>query len=286
MLWRFSLHIVLHSLEHTFFDSIPMLPILYLTYLCMELIEHRAGRKMQLFLAKAHRTGPLLGSLLGIIPQCGFSGAISSLYVGGVVTLGTLLAVFLSTSDEMLPIMISSGVNRSLIFQILAAKFCFGLLAGFVIDILFPKKTKHIHDLCEQEHCSCEKHNIWIASAIHSLQIYLIIFLVMFLLELIFELGGANILSSLLPNIPVVSELIAALIGLIPSCSSSVLLTQLYLEGELLHIGPLMSGLFANAGIGLLVLLRLNKNKKENLMILLLLYVISVICGLITGLLF
>ncbi len=277
------MHLFLHALEHSLIDTLKMLPILYISYLFMEFIEHRAGAKMDLAIAKVRRTGPLLGSFLGLIPQCGFSGAVSGLYAGGVATLGTLIAVFLSTSDEMLPLMISSGAPGKLILRILAAKFLCGLAAGFLIDAITRRRPKDIHELCEREHCSCERHNIWAASAIHCLQVGAIIFVVMLVLELIFEVGGEAVLTTILPNIPVVGELVAALIGLIPSCSSSVLLTQLYLAGGIIGIGPLMAGLFANAGVGLLVLFRLNKNKKENLSILLLLYLVSVICGLLTG---
>jgi len=278
------LHSLTHSLEHSLIDTLKMLPILYISYLLMEFLEHRAGTKMDTAIAKVHQAGPLLGSLLGLIPQCGFSGAVSGLYAGGVATLGTLIAVFLSTSDEMLPLMISSGAPATLIVRILAAKFLCGLAAGFLIDGLVRRRPKEIHELCERDHCSCERHNIWIASAIHCLQVGAIIFTVMLVLELLFEVGGEAVLSTILLDIPVVGELVAALIGLIPSCSSSVLLTQLYLEGGIIGIGPLMAGLFANAGVGLLVLFRLNKNKKENLSILLLTYFISVICGLLTDL--
>ena len=277
------MHLFIHSLEHSFIDTLKMLPILYISYLLMEFIEHRAGSRMDAALSKVHKTGPLWGALLGLIPQCGFSGAASGLYAGGIATLGTLLAVFLSTSDEMLPLLISSGAPASLIGRILVAKFIGALIVGFAVDAFVRRKPREIHELCAQERCSCERHNLWIASAIHCLQVGAIIFLVMFALEFIMELGGSEVLSRLLPSIPLLGELVAALIGLIPSCSSSVLLTQLYLNG-LIAVGPLLAGLFANAGIGLLVLFRLNKNKKENLSILLLLYFISVACGLLMGL--
>ena len=277
------MHLLLHALEHSLIDTLKMLPILYISYLLMEFLEHRAGTKMNAALTKVHKAGPLLGSLLGLLPQCGFSGAVSGFYVGGVATLGTLIAVFLSTSDEMLPLMISSGAPVALIVRILAAKFLCGLAAGFLIDAFFSRKPKEIHELCEQESCLCERHNIWVASAIHCLQVGAIIWIVMLVLELLFEAVGSDFISGLLPSVPVLGELMTALIGLIPSCSSSVLLTQLYLN-DVIALGPLMAGLFANAGVGLLVLFRLNKNKKENLSILLLVYVVSVICGLITGL--
>ena len=275
------MHFLIHALEHSVIDTLKMLPILYISYLFMEFIEHRAGAKMDSAIAKVHRAGPLLGALLGLIPQCGFSGAVSGLYAGGVATLGTLFAVFLSTSDEMLPLMLSSGAPGRLIFRILAAKFLCGLAAGLIIDAVVHRKPREIQELCERNHCSCEKHNIWVASAIHCLQVGAIIFVVMLTLELLFQVGGADILTTLLPDAPVAGELIAGLIGLIPSCSSSVLLTQLYLEGGIIGPGPLLAGLFANAGVGLLVLFRLNKNKKENLAILLLLYFVSVACGLL-----
>ena len=274
------MHLLIHSLEHSLIDTLKMLPILYISYLLMEFIEHRTGSRMDAVITKMHKTGPFWGALLGLLPQCGFSGAAAGLYAGGIATLGTLIAVFLSTSDEMLPLLLSSGAPIGLIGRILTVKFLCGLTAGLIIDVFVRRHTHEIHELCAQERCSCERHNLWVASAIHCLQVGAIIFIVMFALEIIMELGGSDILSRLLSAIPLLGELVAALIGLIPSCSSSVLLTQLYLSG-IITIGPLLAGLFANAGIGLLVLFRLNKNKKENLSILLLLYVISVLCGLL-----
>lgn len=285
--------VIIDVLCESAIDCLKMLPVLYLAYLLMEFIEHKAGPAMQRVIVRASHAGPLLGAALGIIPQCGFSGAISGLYAGHIATLGTLIAVFMSTSDEMLPLMISGGVPAGLIVRILAGKFLCGLAAGLLIDFVrsrrhpasSPADPHHIHDLCRRQHCACERRNLFLSAAIHCLQVLALIFVISCALGLLLELGGSDLLRRLLPDIPVISELIAGLIGLIPSCSASVLLTQLYLEGGLLSLGALMSGLFTNAGVGLLILFRLNPNKKENLRILLLLYACGVLAGLLLGLL-
>lgn len=273
----------LDILQDALLDCLKMLPVLYLAYLLMEFIEHHAGSKMSAAVTKVGRAGPLIGAALGVVPQCGFSGAIAGLYAGGVASLGTLIAVFLSTSDEMLPLLISSGARGGLIFEIVLIKFLCGLAAGFLIDLVHHRKSSaQIHDLCQREHCSCERHNIFVSAAIHCAQVLAVIFVLSVLLGLAFELGGREQLARLLPDIPVLRELVAALVGLIPSCSASVLLTELYLGG-VISAGPLISGLCVNAGAGLLVLLRLNQNKKENAKIIALLYVCGVISGLIAG---
>lgn len=271
-------------LLHSFIDCVKMLPVLYLSYLLMELLEHKTGSRMQTTVAKMGKAGPLIGSGLGLIPQCGFSGAVAGLYAGGIATLGTLIAVIIATSDEMLPIMLSGGVTVTVIATILIGKFVCGALCGFAVDLLSPKKThSEIHELCEQEGCACENHNIFVSSLIHCGKVLLVIFCVTFALELVFHLGGTETASSLIPNIPVVSELVTGLLGLIPSCSVSVLLTELYTE-NIISGSMLMAGLCTNGGIGLLVLFRLNKNLKENLKTVGIVYVCGVLSGLLIGL--
>ena len=270
----------------TLLDAVKMLPILYLAYLLMEVLEQHAGEKMNQSIAKVGKAGPLLGAALGIVPQCGFSGAIAGFYAGGIATLGTLIAVFMSTSDEMLPLMISEGVNAGLLFKILLCKFFAGVVFGYLTDIVFHGHTENrIEEICEQDHCDCEHHNVWVSAAIHCLKVMSLILLVTFLLNLAFELGGADVFANILPDIPVVSELIAGLVGLIPSCSASVLLTELYLNG-VIHTGALIAGLSANAGVGLLVLFRQHRHLSGNFKITGLLYACSVVSGILLGLLF
>lgn len=284
-MWDMILDCLLDSLK----DCAIMLPILFLAYLLMEFIESRAGEKLNRTVAKVGVAGPALGGLLGAVPQCGFSGAIAGFYAAGLVTLGTLLSVFLSTSDEMLPILISNRIAPGEIAKILLFKVIGGIIAGFIIDLVarIIKKqrvtdSEHIHDFCEQEHCECEE-NIWISALKHTVKVILLIFVVTFALNIIFEVWGAEFFRGIITNVPVLGEMLLALIGLIPNCSASVLITELYVEG-ILGAGQLISGLMANAGVGLLVLFRLNKKLKENLLIVVLLYVCAVVLGVVTSL--
>lgn len=284
-MWELLLDCLLDSLK----DCALMLPILFLAYLLMEFIEQRAGEKLNRIVAKVGVAGPALGGLLGAVPQCGFSGAIAGFYAAGIVTLGTLMSVFLSTSDEMLPILISSRIAPGEIAKILLFKVIGGIIAGFIIDgvLRLVKRQKvtdseHIHDFCEQEHCECEE-NIWISALKHTAKVIILIFIVTFVINFIFEKWGADFFRGIITNIPVLGEALMALIGLIPNCSASVLITELYVEG-VVSAGQLIAGLMANAGVGLLVLFRLNKKLKENLMIVVLLYLCAVILGVLTSL--
>lgn len=284
-MWDTILDCLLDSLK----DCALMLPILFLAYLLMEFIEQRAGEKINRVVAKVGVAGPALGGLLGAVPQCGFSGAIAGFYAAGIVTLGTLLSVFLSTSDEMLPILISSRVAPGEIVKILLFKVIGGILAGFLIDIVLrlirrQKATgsDHIHDFCEQENCDCEE-NIWISALKHTVKVIVLIFAVTLAINMMFEFWGEDFFRSIIVNVPVLGEALLALIGLIPNCAASVLITDLYVEG-VVSAGQMIAGLMANAGVGLLVLFRLNKKVKENLMIVALLYLCAVVLGTITSL--
>lgn len=279
------LHILEHTLLHTIEDSVKLLPFLFLTYLLMELLEHTTGGKVQNKIKNAGKVGPLWGGLLGIMPQCGFSAAASSLYAGRVITVGTLLAVFLSTSDEMLPIFISEAVAPATIVKILAAKVCIAIISGFLAELVyvnvFKKKEKDmdIHVVCEEEHCSCED-GVLKSALKHTLKIFVYILLITFILTLVIEMIGEDHLAVVFQNIPVVGEMIAALVGLIPNCASSVVITELYLSG-IIGAGAMMSGLLVNAGVGLLVLFRLNRNWKQNAGIMAALYGFGVVWGVI-----
>ncbi len=283
------IHILEHTLSHTIEDSVKLLPFLFLTYLFMELLEHTTGGKVQNKIKNAGKVGPLWGGLLGIMPQCGFSAAASSLYAGRVITVGTLLAVFLSTSDEMLPIFISEAVAPATIVKILAAKVCIAIISGFLAELVyvnvFKKKEKDmdIHVVCEEEHCSCED-GVLKSALKHTLKIFVYILLITFMLTFVIELIGEDHLAVVFQNIPVVGEMIAALVGLIPNCASSVVITELYLSG-IIGAGAMMSGLLVNAGVGLLVLFRLNRNWKQNAGIMAALYGFGVVWGVIIELL-
>ncbi len=269
----------------TVIDSVKLIPFLFLTYLVMEALEHSTGKKVQGVIRNAGKVGPLWGGLLGIVPQCGFSAAAASLYAGRVITVGTLVAIFLSTSDEMLPILLSESVSFGTIGRILATKVVIAIISGFVVEFIYvtllnkKEKDMDIHVVCEEEHCSCED-GILKSAVKHTLTIFFYIFLISLLLNIVIGMVGEDNLSMLFSNVPVVGELIAALIGLIPNCASSVVITQLYIEG-VIHSGAMMAGLLVNAGVGLLILYRLNRNWKENAAIISVLYGLGVFWGIV-----
>lgn len=274
--------IVLDSL----LDTVKLLPFLMLTYIAMEYLEHRAGAAATGLVRRAGKWGPVIGAAVGAVPQCGFSAAASSLYAGRVISLGTLLAIYLSTSDEMLPILISAHASPRLIARILGFKMAAGLTAGFCTDILFRGKREergHIHELCEHDRCGCEK-GILRSALLHTLQIATFILIINFCLNLLLEQVGVEALGRMVWNKPVVGQLLAGAMGLVPNCASSVAITQLYLEGAM-NFGAMISGLLSNTGVGLLILCRVNRHRGENLKIIVLLYGISVMGGLVAGLL-
>lgn len=288
------LHEILHMIEHTLEDTINLLPFLFLTYLLMEYIEHRMKEKTKLAIEHSGRFAPVLGGIIGIFPQCGFSAAASSLYAGRVITLGTLLAVFLSTSDEMLPVLLSEQVEMGIILKLVGIKAGIGILSGLLLDFLLKKRGKEkngqqeevhmdVEHLCQKGNCHCEK-GILKSALYHTFQVFFFILLISFILNIVIHTVGEDALAGLILNKPVLGQAIAGLVGLIPNCASSVVLTQLYLEG-VMSLGAMMSGLLAGAGVGLLVLFRVNDNLKENIRITALLYGIGVVSGILIELL-
>lgn len=279
------LDIILDTLS----DSIKLLPFLFLTYLAMEYLEHKTGEKLQNTIRKSGKWGPVAGSVLGAFPQCGFSAAASNLYAGRIITLGTLLSIYLSTSDEMLPVLISENAGIGMIMKVLGVKILIGMAAGLTIDIVIRHLSKNrdeelrIEHLCEQHHCHCEE-GILKSALHHTIEIFLYLMLISFVLNLLIGMIGEDFLAGLILNRPVIGELAAGLIGLIPNCAASVVITQLYLKG-VLSTGAMMSGLLSGAGVGILVLLRVNDKRKENVRIIGLLYVIGVLAGLLIELL-
>lgn len=270
-------------------DGLWSIPILFLAYLLMELLERSQRLNEGILHGYSRKAGPLLGGLLGVVPQCGISGAAATLFSTGSITVGTMLAVFFATSDEMLPVMLSAltentSVNVLSIVYILLAKAGLGILLGYLADLLLHRRLraqKDIHSFCEREHCSCgeEEGNVFVSALKHTLKIAVMLIAVNFALNLLFAFIGVEKLSGTILNRPVIGELIVALFGLIPNCSVSVVITQSYLSG-VLGVGGLFAGLLANAGIGLLVLVRTNKNHKENAIIIATLYGLSVLAGI------
>lgn len=270
------INVILDSL----IDSVKLLPFLFITYLVMEYLEHKAGDKMQAAIRSAGKGGPAIGAVLGIFPQCGFSAAASNLYAGRIITIGTLMAVFLSTSDEMLPIMISENVGAGMIVKVLAVKVIVAVVAGFTVDCVFRKRERElqIEHLCEQHHCHCE--NGILKSALHhTIEILAYVLFISLVLNLLIAWVGEDVLGNVILGRPIIGAVIAGLVGLIPNCAASVILTQLYLSG-VLSAGAMIAGLLSGAGVGLLVLFRVNDERKDNLRIVGLLYVIGVAAGI------
>lgn len=347
-------------------DTLSLAPFLLVTYLALETLEHVAGDRVNGAIKRAGAAGPVAGSLLGIVPQCGFSAMAATLYAGRVVTLGTLVAVFLSTSDEMLPLLLAEQVPVQTMAMLLASKALVALVTGFIVDAAIRGLRRnsrahaairrtvlgtaanpahvncahddhtggdiidevaeagvsadHIHELCERDHCGCdddegeherdhghshdhghagehEHHHghghdhghshegapvlSIIRSAIsHTVQVSVFIFLVTLILVAVLETFGESAIEQFLRGNETLAVLGSALVGLIPNCSASVVITQLYLEGAL-QLAPMLAGTLISAGVGYLVLFRTNRSARENAVFLVMMYVIGAGWGLI-----
>lgn len=282
---------MLEIIEETLIDTIKLIPFLCITYLIMEYIEHKMGEKSKNTIKKSGKFGPLIGSILGVFPQCGFSVSATNLYAGRVITLGTLIAVYLSTSDEMLPIFISEAVSPIIILKILGIKLIIGIIAGSIIDLVIKLINKNnennkinednqIGHICEEEHCHCDKKGVLKSSIYHTINISLFILIITFVINTVVYFIGEDFIASLLLDKPIIGPLISSLIGLIPNCASSVIITNMYLE-NIISLGSLISGLLTGAGVGLAILFNTNNNLKENLKIIFLLYIIGVFSGVL-----
>lgn len=265
----------------TLIDLLKIIPFLFIAFLIMEYFEHSLSKKKNVL--KNKKVGPIVGSLLGVIPQCGFSVMATNLFSSRVITIGTLIAIYLSTSDEMLPILITNKVSFKLIVIILLIKIIIGIIFGYIIDFFWKKKETKDFSICDDDHCHCEK-GIFKSSLIHTLKISSYILITTFLLNtLIYYLGEDTISKILLKN-NFFGPFLASLVGLIPNCSASIILTELYLS-KVITTGMLIGGLLTGSGIGLLVLFKVNKDKKENFFILISIYLIGVLVGIIFDLL-
>lgn len=264
----------------TLIDTLKLVPFLFIAFLLIELFEHKFSKKSIKVVESSGKYGPILGSILGIIPQCGFSVMATNLYVTRLITLGTLISIYLSTSDEMLPILISEKAEFSLIIKILLIKLFIGMLVGFIIDKIFKvKKEKKNYDICEEEHCHC-KESIIISSLKHTLNIVVFILLINFILNICFNYLGQDYLSKILLKDSFFGPFISSLIGLIPNCGASVMLTELYINNAI-NFGSLISGLLTGSGIAIMILFKTNKHFLENLKIVGILYIVGVLSGII-----
>ena len=274
----------------TVLDAIKIIPFLFFTYILMEYIEHQTSEKFKKAIKRSGKTGPVWGSILGAFPQCGFSTAASSLFSTRVITVGTLISIYLSTSDEMLPIFISEKVSPRIIIGTIGIKIVIGMIAGFIVDIflsnfiLTKKQIITIDKMCEADQCHCEK-SIFKSALKHTIQILLFIVVISFILNTVIYFVGEDALSNLILDKMIVGPVLAGIVGLIPNCAASVVITQLYLT-KIISFGAMMSGLLVGAGVGLLVLFRANRKRlKENIKIVVTLYFFGVIAGIILDLL-
>ncbi len=267
-------------IQDTLMDTIKLLPFLLLTFIIIEYIEHKINNKK--LITKSKKFGPFFGSVLGVIPQCGISASATNLYATRIISLGTLISVYLSTSDEMLPLLLANKTNTNIILKILGIKFLIGMISGFIIDLILRKKEQpKIKDLCEHDHCNCNHDHSIIKSAIkHTLKITLFIMIFSFIINIIFENFGESFLESLFMKNTIFSYFLSSLVGLIPNCGASILITELYINNTI-TLGAAISGLLTGAGIGLLILFKTNKNLKENLTIISIIYLIGIVSGII-----
>lgn len=270
-------------------ETLMLLPFLFATYLVLEAVEAHAGTALERFMERAKAVGPLAGALAGAVPQCGVSAAAASFYAGGVVTVGTLLAVLLSTSDELLPVLVSvPEASWTLVWKIVGIKVACAIVVGFTVNGILAfmrhlRREVHVHDLCEHSHCSCEEHKgIVVPALIHTAEIFLFIVIISGALELAMHFYGEDALDSLRLNTPFVGEALAGLLGMVPNCAVSVACAKLYLSGAM-SAGALMASSFTGSGLGLLVLFRTNRSLKENLGILATVYLVGTLLGWLTG---
>ena len=267
----------------TVVDSLKILPFLFITFLVLEYLEHKMSKKTEKAVKKAGKLGPLLGGIVGAFPQCGFSVAATNLYATRVISLGTLIAIYLSTSDEMLPILLSENASIVVIFKFIFIKIIVGIIFGFIIDFILRKRKVedvNIKILCEDEHCHCYEHSILKSAIKHTLNIAFFIFIISFILNIAFSYLGEELISRIFMKNSILGPFLASLIGIIPNCGASVVLTELYLNNTI-SFASSIAGLLSSSGVGILLLFKVNKNIKENIFILLTIYFIGVFTGLI-----
>ena len=250
----------------TIIDCIKLLPFLFITFIIIELIEHKLNKHIENIIADSKKFGPIIGAFLGSIPQCGFSLVATNLYITRIITLGTLISIYLSTSDEMIPIMLSHKTDISIILKIIAIKIIIGIVFGIIIDLIFKKNNKKInYDICESTHCDSIKHTI---------KTLIFIFIATLFINIIFEYLSINLINKIFLKNTYFAPLLSSLVGLIPSCGSSIILTELFINNTI-SFSALISGLLTNSGIAILILFKNNKNIKENIKIVSILYIIG-----------
>lgn len=282
-IWEMLLHAFLHALQETAW----MLPFLFGAYILIEVLEHKVSGKMKRKLMHLGPLGPIGGALLGVVPQCGFSVTAANFYSGKLITLGTIIAVFLSTSDEAIPILISHPQHYGSLWLMIGIKVLVAIIAGICVDLLiklFHKDddTPHFEEVCES--CDCKHHGVWYSAIRHTILTALFIFGVSFALGFAIELIGEDTIGKFLLNDTIFQPFLTAIIGLIPNCASSVIITELFTEGAL-SFGSTVAGLCTGAGVGWIVLFRANRHHmRQNFLILGINYGVAVAAGLIIDL--
>lgn len=267
----------------TIIDGIKLIPFLFIAFLIIEFFEHKMSKKGLKLVQKSGRFGPIVGSILGLFPQCGFSVLATNLYSTRIITLGTLISIYLSTSDEMLPILISRNVSFDVILNLLLVKFIVGFISGTIIDLVIRKKEKVNYEICEDDNCHCEG-NIFKSTIKHTLNTLAFILFTSFIINIVITFLGEDNLARIFMKDSIFGPFLSSLIGLIPNCASSIMISELYLNGAI-SFASASAGLLTGSGVALLLLFKTNKNRKENLSILALLYIIGSISGVIIELL-
>ena len=285
---RGFMELILDALLDALIDGVKMLPFLYLAYLLIEWLERHHGERIENALAGGGQWGFLPGALLGCVPQCGFSAVASNLYASRVITPGTLLAVFIATSDEAIPLLAAEPSQWSSLVLLIVCKVIFAIAGGALLDMPLRRILPHslyggyagsADDVdCHEEH---EEHSgIFLAALRHTLEIFVFILVFSFLIGLVFESVGEDVLVSALGGMGIFQPMLTALVGLIPNCAASVLLAQLYVQGAI-GFGSLFAGLTAGAGVGLAVLWRVNPSWKQNIFITGLLWAVGAAAGML-----
>jgi len=309
-------HLFEHIFTHTFHDTWSLIPFLFIVFVLLEYMEHSMSDRSLAIIEKAGRSGPLWGGVIGAFPQCGFSVMATNLFAGRIITIGTIVAVYLSTSDEMLAIMLSSSTSPVKIIKIVLLKIAIGVAAGFGVDFIHRTRVKlqqhrhrhhhdhghhhhhhhnlegehhheehhehheYISDFCIEEDCHCGNESPVIAALKHTLKIYLVIFVVTFLLNLVIDLAGLEIIEEVVSKAGIWAPVVSCVIGMIPNCASSVAITQLYLSGAI-SLGTAMAGLLTGSGIAWIVLFRVNPHSRQNFKIMGIVFIVGAVSGII-----
>lgn len=264
-------------------DTVRMIPFLLVAFLIIELIEHKLNDKSKEIIEKSGKFGPLFGGLLGAFPQCGFSVLTTNLYITRIVSIGTLVAVYLSTSDEMIPVLLSSEVPLIDIIKMVLLKVVVGIIFGFIVDFIFRHRKSQDYHICDDDTCDC-KDSIIKSTLIHTIKTTAFIFLSTLFIGICLVMVNGDEIAYFFKYHPVLAPIISSLIGLIPNCASSIFLTQLYIRG-MISFGTTMSGLLTGSGVAILLLFRNNDSFKDSIIITVLVYLIGVVVGLLINLL-